>query len=651
MNEIKQGYKQTDIGVIPEDWEVKLVGEIYDLLCGFAFSGTDILNSGAHRLLRGINITEGEIRHNNDIDRFFNNDVSSLNKYFLEIDDLVIGMDGSKVGKNSALITQKDKGALLVQRVARLKSIGKKVSTSYLYLFINYLFFTKYVDGLKTNSAIPHISAKDIKSFLIPIPQTCTEQTAIATALSDVDNLIATLGKKITKKQQIKQGAMQQLLTGKKRLPGFSGRCKYKHTEFGLIPEDWEVKRADEIFRSLSTATYTRAELGTEGEIQCLHYGDIHSLFNEFVDFSYIELPKVIEKRVKNYSLLQDGDIVMADASEDYVGLCKSVEIKNIRNKKAISGLHTILLREKNSVYENGFKGYLFLIPEVRKQLIELATGMKVYGVSKKNLGQVLLPIPSKPEQITIAQILTDMANEISQLEGDRNKYERIKAGMMQQLLTGKIRLTGSGQTTIIPEQTKTVELNSKKQTHTGQINEAVVISFLVNKFSSVQYPLSRFRYTKFTYLLHRQYEHVACGFKKHAAGPYKPENRYKGPENIAIKNKYITKVENSKSGKDAFITNVNIAQALNYFNEWYGSEIQEWIEQFRFYKNDDLEVLTTVDESICDLNCKGADIFVTTIKNYIASIPQWKHKLTKSCFSDLNIERMIRKSNELFSQ
>ncbi|MCL4482770.1 MAG: restriction endonuclease subunit S [Bacteroidetes bacterium] len=615
----------------------------------------------------------------------------------------------------------------------------------------------------------------------------------------------------------------------------------YKQTDIGVIPEYWEVKSVNEIFKFLSTATFSRAELSDEGEIQCLHYGDIHTKFNEFVDFNSVTLSKVTGKRSLNYALLQDGDIIMADASEDHVGLCKSVEIKNITNKRAISGLHTILLREKNSIYENGFRGYLFLVPEVKKQLNSLATGMKVFGVSKKNLTQVLLPVPTQSEQTAIAtalsnvdilisaldkkitkkqqikqgamqqlltgkkrltgfsgewvetrlgsglkfqtgnpfsslffnkdnfgvrliknrdlksddqvvfysgqytddfivnngdvligmdgdflpciwrkgmallnqrvgrimitsdwnavflyyylynplkekqegtgattvkhlshkdienmelplpptvveqtaiaQILTDMDNEISQLEADRNKYEQIKAGMMQQLLTGKIRLTGSVQTTIIPEQTKTVELNSKKQTHTDQINEAVVISFLVNKFSSVQYPLSRFRYTKYTYLLHRQYEHVACGFKKHAAGPYKPENRYKGPENIAIKNKYISKVENSKSGKDAFITNVNIAQALNYFNEWYSSEIQEWIEQFRFYKNDDLEVLTTVDESICDLNCKGTDISVTTIKNYIASIPQWKHKLTKSCFSDLNIERMIRKSNELFSQ
>lgn len=648
MGEIKQGYKQTEFGLIPEDWKLCTFKDVLSTFSSGAtpYRGIPEYYKGEIRW-----ISSGELNYNT-----INETIEHISELAVKNTNLKTHSPGTFLMAVTGLEAEGTRGRCAIvglpsttnQSCLAINSTVR-MTTEYLFWFYRqwseYLAF-KYCQGTKQQS----YTAALVKELPICCPKKITEQTSIATALSDVDALIATLNKKITKKQQIKQGAMQQLLTGKKRLPGFSGNSEFKQTELGLIPEDWEVKRVDEIFRSLSTATYTRAELGTEGETQCLHYGDIHSLFNEFVDFSFIELPKVIEKRVKNYSLLQDGDIVMADASEDYLGLCKSVEIKNIRNKKAISGLHTILLREKNSVYENGFKGYLFLIPEVRKQLIELATGMKVYGVSKKNLGQVLLPIPSKPEQTTIAQILTDMNNEIVRLEADRNKYEQIKAGMMQQLLTGKIRLTGSIHTTIAIEQTKTVELNSKKQSHTDQINEAVVISFLVNKFSSVQYPLSRFRYTKYSYLLHRQYEHVACGFKKHAAGPYKPENRYKGPENIAIKNKYISKVPNPKSKKDAFLVNRDIDKALVYFNEWYGAEIQQWIEQFRYFRNDDLEALTTVDESICDLENEGKVITVNSIKQYIDSIPQWRDKLKKDCFSDINIQKVINKSRELFS-
>lgn len=417
MEKLKQGYKQTDIGVIPEDWEIRTIGEVAKITTGRK-NTEDKIDDGIFPFYVRSQIIE------------------KINSYSFDCEGVLTAGDGVGTGKVFHYINGKFD---FHQRVYLIYKFDNKLFGKYFYWFFSRSFYDR-MNQLTAKSSVDSVRREMIADMPIILP-TLAEQTSIATALSDIDGLIAGMDKKITKKQQIKQGAMQQLLTGKKRVPEFSENSGFKQTELGLIPEDWEVKRVDEIFRFLSTATYTRAELGTEGETQCLHYGDIHSLFNEFVDFSFIELPKVIEKRVKNYSLLQDGDIVMADASEDYVGLCKSVEIQNIRNKKAISGLHTILLREKNSVYENGVKGYLFLIPEVRKQLIELATGMKVYGVSKKNLGQVLLPIPSKPEQTAIAQILTDMANEISQMEADRNKYKQLKGGMMQVLLTGKIRL------------------------------------------------------------------------------------------------------------------------------------------------------------------------------------------------------------------
>jgi type I restriction enzyme S subunit len=203
------------------------------------------------------------------------------------------------------------------------------------------------------------------------------------------------------------------------------------------------VKSVGEIFKFLSTATFSRAQIGNEGNIQYLHYGDIHTKYNEFVDFSKTSLPKVLKKNTLHYALLQEGDVIMADASEDYVGLCKSVEIKNLENQKAISGLHTILLREKGSIYKNGFKGFIFLIPEVRRQLCELATGMKVFGVSKKNLISVLLPVPTLAEQTAIATALSDIDALITALDKKIAKKKLIKQGAMQQLLTGKKRLQG----------------------------------------------------------------------------------------------------------------------------------------------------------------------------------------------------------------
>jgi type I restriction enzyme S subunit len=249
----------------------------------------------------------------------------------------------------------------------------------------------------------------------------------------------------------------------------------------------------------------------------------------------------------------------------------------------------------------------------------------------------MMISIPKKSEQTRIATILSDMDSEISLLEQKLEKQKQIKQGMMQNLLTGKIRLVES------------VKKKVEKPKHNIQINEAVVISFLVYKFGTEKYPLSRFRYTKYSYLLHRQSEKEAFGFDKYAAGPYNPANRYKGAEGIALKNKYITKVQNPKSKKDAFVINENIDGALNYFNEWYGTDIQQWIEQFRFYKNNYLEVLTTVDKAICELVSQKAPVNVQTIKNYIYSIPQWKKKLEKPYFSDDEIQKAIDESKRLF--
>ncbi len=217
----------------------------------------------------------------------------------------------------------------------------------------------------------------------------------------------------------------------------------YKLTEIGVIPEDWEVKSYDNVFKFLPTATYSRANLSNNGEIQYLHYGDIHTKYHFILDFRKEILPKISEEQGKKYPLLKNGDVVMVDASEDYDGICKSVEVQGLDNKKAIAGLHTFLLRDTNNEFVNGFRGYLSTNPILKRQFDKLATGMKVYGVSKNNLKTVLIPIPPKPEQKAIAEALSDVDGLIASLETIIKKKEHIKTATMQQLLTGKKRLDG----------------------------------------------------------------------------------------------------------------------------------------------------------------------------------------------------------------
>lgn len=210
---------------------------------------------------------------------------------------------------------------------------------------------------------------------------------------------------------------------------------KYKQTDVGLIPSDWEVKSYEDVFTFLSTATYSRAELTELDEIKYIHYGDIHTKFHFHLDIKSNYLPSITQNKLKNYSLLKNGDLIMVDASEDYAGIGKSIEIKNLENTKVISGLHTFLFRDKADYFVDGYKGYIHSINVVKKQFDALATGMKVYGVSKNNLKKIFIPIPPHSEQTAIATALSDADNWINSLEKLITKKRLIKQGAMQELL------------------------------------------------------------------------------------------------------------------------------------------------------------------------------------------------------------------------
>ena len=191
-------------------WEKTPIGDRVDLLSGYPFDGADILeDSTGMKLLRGINITEGTIRHSLEIDRYFLGGKDGLEKFELREDDLVIGMDGSKVGKNSALITSGDAGALLIQRVARLRTIDQN-SIRFIFLHINSSQFHRYVDKINTSSGIPHISAKQIRDFNICFPSE-PEQQKIADCLTSLDEVIVAQGRKVEALKAHKNGVMQQL--------------------------------------------------------------------------------------------------------------------------------------------------------------------------------------------------------------------------------------------------------------------------------------------------------------------------------------------------------------------------------------------------------------------------------------------------------
>ena len=253
------------------------------------------------------------------------------------------------------------------------------------------------------------------------------EQETIAEALGSADAAIEALDALIAKKRDVKQAAMQQLLSGRARRPGFTG--------------DWGQGAIGSLFSFHRTIALSRAQLSDNAEIGYIHYGDIHAKWGTHLDLSRESLPRAEPRLAGSATLVADGDLVLADASEDIEGVGRAVEVCGVGQQKVVAGLHTVLLRPRVGVFASGYVGLLSETPEFRLQARTLAAGLKVYGLSKSSLRQIVVRVPPLKEQEAIAGVLLDMDGEIEALVAQREKTRLVKKGMMQELLSGRVRL------------------------------------------------------------------------------------------------------------------------------------------------------------------------------------------------------------------
>lgn len=274
--------------------------------------------------------------------------------------------------------------------------------------------------NLASHNAQSNINLAKLNPVLLPLPPTA-EQEAIATALSDADALIESLEQLLAKKRLIKQGAMQELLSG-----------------------DWPSKAFGDLFKFSGGYSASRNDLGSNGYLY-LHYGDIHGSDRTFIDVETdgVDIPRIDIplSEVSPASLLEHGDVVFVDASEDVDGTNKHVVIDNPRGQPFISGLHTIVAKRKTNEIDPRYMRYCFQTPKIKEQFRFYAVGTKVSGVSKTSIAKIVLPVPSPNDQCEIAATLDALEQEIELIVERLTKARQLKQAMMQQLLTGRIRL------------------------------------------------------------------------------------------------------------------------------------------------------------------------------------------------------------------
>jgi len=421
MSQVREGYKQTKVGVIPLDWDVVKLNDIATFYKGKGISKNDISTDGIECIRYG----ELYTKYNEKIEKILSKTNLTKNKLFLsKKNDILIPSSGeTAIDLATASCILKDDVGL----GGDINIIRSAQSGVYLSYYLNVIAKTK-IANLAQGKSVIHLYSSHLKSLKINLPP-LIEQEKIAEILTTWDSAISKQEELVKVRQENKKGLMQKLLSGEIRFDGFDG--------------EWKSVKVGDAFDFIKTYSNPRSDLSDIGDIEYLHYGDIHTKYKYHLDLEQNTLPKIsIDKFKSNIEYVQDGDLLMADASEDYADIGKSAEVLNIKNKKVVSGLHTHLLRDNNTNFANGYKGLIFYNQYVSKEVKKIATGISVLGISKTNLSKLQIPLPPLPEQEKIAEFLTLSEQKIKLLKIELAELKEQKKALMQKLLTGEVRVT-----------------------------------------------------------------------------------------------------------------------------------------------------------------------------------------------------------------
>lgn len=396
------GYKASELGMIPQDWEIRRIGDFAPLQRGFDLPNSEI-QSGDYPVV-----------YSNGIGNYHN-------CYTVKSPCIATGRSGT-LGK--VHYVEQD---CWVHNTSLWVTKFDNCEPKFIYFLFQKIGFERFASG----SGVPTLNRNDAHEFKIALPKSTAEQTAIATALSDTDALISSLQTLIVKKQAIKLSAMQNLLSGKIRLPEFAQRPDgslktTRQTELGCVPEDWEVVELGEVGEIItgSTPSTNKAELWN-GEIVWITPTDI----GESKDIYSSE--RQITKQGLNSirKLPKDTLLVTCIAS---IGKNAVLKVNGACNQQ-INAIIPSISFDVNFLY--------YYFENTKPALKSLAGITATLIISKALFSTFLVIAPPKPEQTAIAQLLSDMDAEIESLEGRLKKTQSLKQGMMQALLSGKIRL------------------------------------------------------------------------------------------------------------------------------------------------------------------------------------------------------------------
>ncbi len=427
---VRGGYKQTEVGVIPEDWCITSIGELNPYITSGSRGWADYYSRDGSPFIRITNMSRECI--NLDLSRLrYVNLPSNENegkRTELKDGDLLISITAD-IGISSYVDSKLPKPAYINQHVSLVRLDPSATNPKFVSYFLASEGVQKLFLGSTDQGAKAGLNLDAIRKIEIAHP-TIDEQKAIAKALSDVDELIVSLEKLIAKKRDIKTATMQQLLTGKKRLPGFGEGKGYKQTELGEIPEDWDVNSIREIAKITRGASPRPIDspvwFDRNSNIGWLRISDV----TRTKKYLYETTQNLSEKGVANSRFVPSNNLVMS--------ICATVG-------RPIITLKGVCIHDGFVVFSNlGVNmEYLYYV------LADIEDGWSKHGQtgSQMNLNTGLInntgiALPNRvDEQAAIAKVLSNIDLELTSLYSRLNKTKAIKQGVMQELLTGRTRL------------------------------------------------------------------------------------------------------------------------------------------------------------------------------------------------------------------
>jgi type I restriction enzyme, S subunit len=411
-SQLKEGYKQTEVGVIPEDWEVATATKVCEIIIDCKNRTPPVIEGGEFAVVRTPNVRNGRFVY--DDLRF--TDESSFHEWTAraipQIGDILITRE-APLGE--VCLVPKELKVCLGQRMMLYRPDQSKIDSAFFLYSLMAPIVQRCLLKKIGGSTVGHAKVDDIRNVSIPLPPTKAEQEAIACTLSDIDALIESLDRLLTKKRQIKQGAMQELLRSK---------------------DGWVEKKLSEIaeIRSGGTPSTSRYEFW-DGDILWCTPTDITALkgYKYLVNTSRLITSQGLSS--SSAEMIPANSVVMT--SRATIGECAINKIPVSTNQ----GFKNFIPFDETNVE------FLYYLLQTQKQrFISLCGGSTFLEIGKNQLSEFLIELPPLLEQIEIADILSDMDAEIGSIESKLTKTRQLKQGMMHELLTGRIRLVDYSQ-------------------------------------------------------------------------------------------------------------------------------------------------------------------------------------------------------------